>query len=357
MTEKYKNIMVLTLPRAGEFKAVVKLLKTLGYDTGVFFVKKDRMYFKDFDPSHTVIVDYILPAEVFKTFKTEKELLLGINIEMLYKIMLRVNSGSELTLCVDERGNKLQFETKGKSSRTFTLGLIEMEAPEDRNLVGNRLAVTRYYDLDILGDAIKDTDLFGVYLKYAMDDKGSSFFAKNDYGEAFVEVARKKGVSDGKAKRNCHSQYKIDVLKPLTELFALSEYATMELYLVDEEAEEDCLPLKIILSLYPIGKPKDKEEAKKMKRSSLGVVIAPKVESSEEQEELVEEEIEEEPKKAKPKKVKKVKKVKKSKKKKGTKAKEEESVDVDKGGEKPKEEPTKSIEDLEEEFQKEFADF
>lgn len=84
-------------------------------------ITSDGIELRAMDPSHVSMIDFKMNKEVFAEFKTDKEVIIGIDIEDMSKFINRSRSDDILVLKLDEEKNKILMVLKGTSTRDLAV--------------------------------------------------------------------------------------------------------------------------------------------------------------------------------------------------------------------------------------------
>ncbi len=265
------------LKEVGILKSIIDVLTSIIDEAANFMAKPDGFGIIAMDPSHVSMVDFFLPKDVFDKYECDSKVKIGVNISNLNKLLKRVGSSDELTLKLTEKGNKLQLKFKGKSTRTFSLNLIDIEEEEYPSPKMQFNAKIILDDPNLLSEAIKDAELFSDHVKLDTDTKKFTIFAKGDNGEVEVDIPGEREALTLEVKESSSSLY------PLSYLTSIIKVGSVTDNLILEYSSE--MPMQMLFKLKKIG------EA----NGFIKYFLAPRVEEEEEEfEEEIEEEITEE---------------------------------------------------------------
>lgn len=101
-------------------------------EEGSFKISKEGLRLRAMDPSGVALVDFYVPSNAFYEYEAPGEVVIGVNMEELAKMLRRAKKGDELILEFLQ-GGKLSLYLEGKGSRKFLLPSVELsyqEVPE-----------------------------------------------------------------------------------------------------------------------------------------------------------------------------------------------------------------------------------
>lgn len=167
------------------------------------------------DPSHVALVDFELPAGVFVEYDVKQPAVLGINLAEMNKIMSRTKPQDELIFELDQERNRLGLTFKGASTRRMVLPLIdvsETELPEPKIQFTAKAEVLA----GVLQDGIKDAEVVGDNVGFAINDDGFFISAESD-----------KGTAELKLVKGDKALVKLDVRQPASATFNIKYLSDM----------------------------------------------------------------------------------------------------------------------------------
>lgn len=264
-----------SLKQVGVLKSIIDVLTSIIDDAANFVAKPEGFGIIAMDPSHVSMVEFQLPKEVFDTYKCDKKEKIGLNIGNLNKLLKRVGGNEELTLKLSEKGNKLQLKFSGKSTRTFSLNLIDLEEEEYPSPKMQFNAKVILDDPNLLSSAIKDAELFSDHVKLDVESNKFTIFAKGDNGEVEVEIPSERDALTLEVKERSSSLYPLSYLTSIIKLGNVTDNLTLEY--------SSEMPMQMLFKLKKIG------EAS----GYIKYFLAPRVEEEEEEfeEEITDEDI------------------------------------------------------------------
>ena len=165
------------------------------------------------DPANVAMVIYNLLASGFSEYQLEKDEELAINLTNFKQILRRAKPADQVTLEVAE--GKLHIQLKGKTIRTFSLPIIDLEDKEQK-VPELSFGVTITMTSSSLNDAIEDADIVAESVSLLANKEGLIVSAEGDLSHAKIEIK-----SDETTQINVHEEgdlrakYSIEYLKKM----------------------------------------------------------------------------------------------------------------------------------------------
>jgi len=178
----------ITFASAKEFKNSVDALATL-IDEGTFNLNSSGIIFKAMDPSQIAMVDFSMPNTAFEKYDVSADAKITLNMDDLAKITTRYRSDEKLTLKLDESSTRLILLFKGKSTRRFTLPLLDAssEAPKTPNI---DFDATLKISGNALKEGLKDANLVSSHVILNAKPEGFDIEASGDKGKVLIEAKK-----------------------------------------------------------------------------------------------------------------------------------------------------------------------
>ncbi|MHA1265709.1 MAG: proliferating cell nuclear antigen (pcna) [Candidatus Helarchaeota archaeon] len=204
----------LTPQNPGNFIKIIDALATI-IDVATLKISNDGLSVKAMDPSHVAMVDLEMPPEAFEDLKSDGTSLLRINLTDLNRFMKRGVGSETIELSLDQKQNKLKILfKKGKSRRTFKLGLITED--EEEELPNPKLDLNAKFTLDTddFQRAIKDAQIIGDFINFTISDNVLILEASGDSGDVTIEFEDLVDLSTkGKETALYSLEYLVDIIK------------------------------------------------------------------------------------------------------------------------------------------------
>jgi len=208
------------------WKNVIESISTL-VEEGVFLVDPTGVRLRAMDPSRVAMVDMELPKATFESFECATETPVGVNFEDMKNIMKRAGSSEKLELEKGDDEARLKLRFKGKSSRTFSLPLLDLSKDE---LSAPRIPfnVTIKTPAGTLLEEIKDAEVVSDFVKVNAEEGQLKISANGDRGEVDVVITKESGeILSMEMKEPAHALYSLTYLSKMMVASGLSEIAAI----------------------------------------------------------------------------------------------------------------------------------
>jgi proliferating cell nuclear antigen len=207
--------MKLTLADSTYLKDSIAVISELVHEAR-FKLTKDGIEMIAMDPANVAMVVFKLLSSAFTEYEIDKETEIAINLANFKQILRRAKANDILSLELTNE-NKLKITLKGKSMRTFSLPLIEIEETEQKvpNLSFPVIISTA---TSVLNDAIDDADIVSESVTFAAEPEKMMVSAEGDLSKASIDIPADdltKISSDTKA--GVKSKYSIEYLKKMMQ--------------------------------------------------------------------------------------------------------------------------------------------
>ncbi|RLF16368.1 MAG: proliferating cell nuclear antigen (pcna) [Thermoprotei archaeon] len=168
------------------WRYIIQALSTM-IDEGVFVFTPEGVRLRAMDPSRIAMVDFEMPSVSFEEYSCDEEVKAGVNFDVLKKVVKRASSKDKIELEVGE--GKLKVKLKGKTSRSFSIPLLDLgyeELPSPKvsfNVQARMLS-------DALEDALKDAELVSDHVLIQANEDELTIQASSDKGEASATFSK-----------------------------------------------------------------------------------------------------------------------------------------------------------------------
>lgn len=217
--------MKLTLAEPKYLKDSISIISEL-VNEAKFKITANAMELVAMDPANVAMVIFKLLSSSFIEYEVKQETELTIDLSNLKQILRRAGANDMLTLEVQE--NKLNIILKGKSTRTFSIPLLDAEEKEQ---VVPELNFPASIEMksSVLNNAIEDVDIVAESLTFQVDANSFIVNGESDLSKANIEIPGDEetkisleGVEQVKAK------YSVEYLKKIMDASKLSEDVTIQ---------------------------------------------------------------------------------------------------------------------------------
>jgi proliferating cell nuclear antigen len=196
------------------FKDCIDALVTL-IDEGEFQITKEGIKLRAMDPSQIAMVDFVYPKSALEKYEVPAETKLGMNLDDLSKVTSRVRAGEKLTLKMDKNGSRLDLIFKGKTTRRFSLPLIDVAGttPKQPKIeFDSKVKINGF----TLKEGLKDASLISSHVVLKVNKEGFTIEAQGDKGEVLIEAKKDDDVLlEHTVNAEARSMYPLEYLNDL----------------------------------------------------------------------------------------------------------------------------------------------
>jgi len=166
------------------------------------------------DPANVAMVVLKLLSSCFVEYNVKKDQDIAINLGNLKSIMKRAKPTDMVILQMEDE-SRLQVQFKGKSQRTFSLPIIDIEEKEQK-VPSLKFPITVRTTANVLNEAIEDADVVGESVVFEVDKEKMIVQSEGDLSKAHIEIPSDEETSimsetDDKVK----AKYSIEYLKKM----------------------------------------------------------------------------------------------------------------------------------------------
>lgn len=187
-------------------------------DTGIEMIAADRAV--------VTVVDFRLHRNAFKTYSHEGDSRIGINLLNLLQILKRASPDEHLKIRLSE--NKLHLTLVGKSTRRFTLPLIDVSREETPPMDKLEFAAHVRINAELLNNGVDDADIITDSVIVTIRKDAMILQAQSDVSSTELEVLAGSGdlkvLTIGEPVR---ARYSLDYLKKIIKGRKLSQEADL----------------------------------------------------------------------------------------------------------------------------------
>jgi len=246
--------MKLSLAEPKYLKDSISIISEL-VNEARFKVTKDAVELVAMDPANVAMVIFKLLSSSFTEYDVKEDTELAINLGNLKQILRRAKPDDVLNMELAD--NKLKVQLKGRSTRTFSIPIIEMDQKEQK-VPELSFPMAIETSSAILNDAIEDVDIVADSVSFVADPKKFSVQAEGDLSHANIDIAAGDSTKiDAEGSDKIKSKYSIEYLKKMIAGSKLSDNVTLRF-------NKD----------YPL-----KVEYKEVDKVMLSFILAPRVEN------------------------------------------------------------------------------
>ena len=214
--------MKLSLAEPKYLKESISIISELVSEAR-FKITKDAIELVAMDPANVAMVIFKLLSSAFVEYDIDKEMSVAINLGNMKQVLRRAKPTDTLHLELDNEKNKLIIKLKGKSTRTFSLPILELEE-KDQKIPQLQFPVTITTTSSSLSEAIEDVDIVAESVSFITEKNMFTIEGEGDLSKAKIEMK-----SDDETKIVCDNEdkikakYSIEYLKKMISASKVSD--------------------------------------------------------------------------------------------------------------------------------------
>lgn len=218
--------MKLTLTEPRYLKDSILIISELVNEVNLKLYK-DRIELVAMDPANVAMVLFKLLSSAFSEYSVVNERTLGINLINFTQILKRVKPTDVLTLELDEGKNKLRITLRGVTTKSFELGLLDIEEREQKvpNLKFNAKVETNTL---LFNDAIEDMDIIADSLSFQATNDKFIIQSEGNISSGKVEISTDEETNVVLNGGNVSARYSVEYLKKIIKGSKLSNTVVLE---------------------------------------------------------------------------------------------------------------------------------
>jgi proliferating cell nuclear antigen len=216
--------MKLVLAETNYFKDSISIISDLVNEAN-FRIGPNSVELVAMDPANVAMVVFKLLSSCFTEYSVKEEMSLAINLGNLKQILRRTNPDDVLIMEMT-KDNRLQIQLKGKSTRVFSLPIIEIEE-KDQKVPTLNFSTTIKIPCGMFNEAIEDANIVAESVSFEAEDKKFTMVAEGDLSKAKIEIKEDdnvKIVAEDKVK----SKYSLEYLKKMMGGSKLADEVTVQ---------------------------------------------------------------------------------------------------------------------------------
>ena len=188
-----------------------------------FKIDNEKLELIAMDPANVAMVAFQILSSAFTEYKIEKPIEICVNLDSLKQILRRSKPSDHLIIELDEEKNKLNIKIKGDSTRTFSLGLIDL-GEKQHKVPKLSFPLNINTSTYIFDEAIEDMSIFADSVIFNVIKEKFIIESESRINNAKVEI-----LSDGETKiewvknpdspveENAKSKYSVEYLKKISK--------------------------------------------------------------------------------------------------------------------------------------------
>lgn len=205
--------MKLTLAEPSYLKDSISIISEL-VNEATFKITPDAIELVAMDPANVAMVIFKLFSSCFTEYDVTSEIEIAINLNNLKQILRRAKPSDMLSLEVTPE-NKLQITLKSKSTRTFSIPIIELDEREQK-IPDLSFPISIETNSSILNDAIEDVDIVAESVTFTAEKDKLVIAAEGDLSKASIEINADEDTKiTADTSDKIKSKYSIEYLKKM----------------------------------------------------------------------------------------------------------------------------------------------
>jgi len=217
-------IMKLVLAETNYLKDSISIISDLVNEAS-FKIGPNSVELVAMDPANVAMVVFKLLSSCFTEYNVKEEMNLAINLSNLKQILRRAGSDDVLIMEL-AKDNRLQVQLKGRSTRTFSIPIIELEEKEQKVPELNFNATAKI-PCHIFNEAIEDADIVAESVSFESEEKKFTITAEGDLSKAKIEIKEDDNVKIA-AENKVKSKYSLEYLKKMIGGCKLADDVTVQ---------------------------------------------------------------------------------------------------------------------------------
>ena len=218
--------MKLTLTEPRYLKDSILIISELVNEVNLRLFK-DRIELVAMDPANVAMVIFKLLSSAFSEYEIREERTIGLNLINFTQILKRVKPTDTLTLELKDNQNKLHITLRGVTTKTFELGLLNIEEREQK-VPSLKFGVKIQTNTLLFNDAIEDMDIISDSLSFKAVSDGFVIQSEGNISSGKVEIGNDEETTIEILSGPCEARYSIEYLKKIIKGSKLANTVVLE---------------------------------------------------------------------------------------------------------------------------------
>ena len=216
--------MKLTLLEHQYLKDSISIISELVNEARIK-ITRDGIEIKAVDPVSVAMINYKLLSSAFSEYTIEEEKEIGINLLSLKQILGRLKNDDVITIEAEENMLKLSF--KHKSTRTFTIPIIEVD-PSNVNPLDFNFNAKIEINSVTFANAIQDADIVSEEVTLLAEQGKFTIKSKRDVNSVTFEVEQGNDAEITVEEPPQKNNYSVEYLKKMAQSSKIAERVKIE---------------------------------------------------------------------------------------------------------------------------------
>ena len=255
--------------KVSQFGNILKHLKHFSQDIEIF-INEERLYAQGMDGSQAALFELILKNDWFTSYEVEKEVVLGINCELIAKVLHCLNNNQTISLEYDTKKDDLTISLIPREGekcmlKEFTVPLMDlesqlMEIPDADYVADLEMDSQEFYQL------VDEMSIFGDTLGVNCTEEAVKFTGKGNLGEMTAIIKEDDILMYSvEEEANLGVNYRMSYLKTFTCFSRLNNVVKLHM--------SDNIPMKIQYDMEEIDEEDEDAKAENYLRFFLAPIV------------------------------------------------------------------------------------
>lgn len=190
---------------------------------GNFEVSSNGISLQGVDPSFVALIQLTMRSDGFKSFRSDRNMNLGLSIDSMTKILKCAGSNDSLTLKAEDKGDSLTFIFESESGdrlSKFSLKLMDIEA-ENFGIPATTYKTIVQMPSSEFQRIVRELSVIGETVKIKVNKDGINFQVTGATGSGSIVCKQSNSTSDEESEKKT-SAIRIKVEDEIEQTFALS---------------------------------------------------------------------------------------------------------------------------------------
>ncbi len=242
--------MKLTLSQPNYLKDSISIISELVTEAR-FNVTSDGLTLIAMDPANVAMVIFKLLSSSFVEYNLNKDVDIALNLNNFKQVLRRVGASDMVTLEMEDE-SKLRITVTGKTTRRFSLPIIEIEDREQK-IPNLQFPFTATLPSQTLVDAVEDASVVADSLSFIGDKDTIVVSAQGDLSKVEVEIKGDSDVSiNHEGNDAVRSKFSVEYLKKMVSGGKIADSVKLQISkdypLRMEFVEKDKIQISFVLA-------------------------------------------------------------------------------------------------------------
>ena len=189
-------------------------------------IGKNALEITAMDPANVAMTNFKFLSSAFVEYNVAEESKVSLSLEAFNQILKRAKPSDTMTLELEPKKNQFVIKLKGESTRTFKLGLLDMDQREQKQL-DLKFNTKVEMPAPVFYEAIDDMGIVAESVNFKASKDSFLIEAESKLNAAHVEISTDDETSIVTDK-DTHSKYSLEYLKKIVKGSRLAENVTLQ---------------------------------------------------------------------------------------------------------------------------------